>query len=172
MTGLVLVHTGEVVVAGGQFGMVWTVNLEVNRRGLLVQLNRFLKFPLPEPTQIDVLSVSSALSKSQVRCQKLKYAGGYLRLRAANLGFVDGGQHADACRQVWASNFLPDDNGLVDQRNCLLVLTLPNHEHKNKRNPQVRRGTYLSKVQVRWETLKYTGRLSSTLGDSQVHWDS
>ena len=72
-TGLGVVDTRHVVVVSGQFGMVWTVNLEVNRRGLLEQLNRFLKFPLPRSittrwllnSQVRVNS-SSALGDSQV----------------------------------------------------------------------------------------------------------
>ena len=54
--------------------MVLAQRLLSNHNGLLVQLNGFLKFPLPRTnTNKWGVKSSSTLSKAQVRCQKLKY---------------------------------------------------------------------------------------------------
>ena len=82
-TGLVLVDQGQVVVAGGQLGVVLAQRLLSNHNGLLVQLNGFLKFPLPRTnTNKWGVKTSSTLSKAQVRCQKLKHAAKSLKYAA------------------------------------------------------------------------------------------
>ena len=74
-TGLVLVDVRQIVVAGGNVRVVLAQRLLSNHNGLLVQLNGFLKFPLPRTnTNKWGVKTSSTLSKAQVRYHKLKYA--------------------------------------------------------------------------------------------------